>query len=222
MRLLDKIKLSEGEKVLHVVKHWFGLLLPHFVFCFLIIIFDFFLMYYLFLQGLWGVIAFAAILIIAIAYTGRLIFLWKRNIMVLTNKRIIDWEQLGFFEQTIQELSYADIENVEAGHKGLLGKMFKFGNLSFKIKNEEYPFVLYKVKFPVRAAEAARRLMSAPTVILSLSKETVPAGKPDSVDSLLEQAKKMSLSDKKNFYKEFKKILRADLEVAINKRVDES
>lgn len=218
MRLLDKIKLSDGEKILQVVKHWFGLLLPHFIFCFLIIVFDFFLMYYLFLQGLWGVIAFIAILVIAIVYTGRLIFLWKRNIMVLTNKRIIDWEQIGFFEQTIQELSYDDVESVEAGHKGLLGKMFNFGNLSFKIKNEEYPFVLYKVKFPVRAAETARKLMVQP---LSCSKQDYGVAN-DSFDSLVEKVKKMSLADKRIFYKEFKKILRADLEAAINEHPDES
>ncbi|MBI5254249.1 PH domain-containing protein [Candidatus Falkowbacteria bacterium] len=221
MRLLDKIKLSEGEKILHVVKHWFGLLLPHFIFCFLIIIFDFFLMYYLFLQGLWGVLAFIAILVVAVGYTGRLIFLWKRNIMVLTNKRIIDWEQLGFFEQTIQELSYVDIENVEAKHKGLFGKMFKFGNLSFKIKNEEYPFVLYKVKFPVRAAEAARKLLSSPTLSVGAALVEKMNQQDEGVGALLEQVKKMPLSDKKNFYKEFKKILRADLEAAINKRLDE-
>ena len=219
MRLLDKINLGEGEKILQVVKHWLGLLLPHFIFCFLIIVFDFFLMYYLFLQGVLGVIAFAAILAIAIVYAGRLVFLWKRNIMVLTNKRIIDWEQTGFFEQTIQELSYVDIENVEAGHKGLFGKIFKFGNLSFKIKNEEYPFVLYKVKFPVRAAEAARRLMS---VGFSNVTPTPIDKKDESFEVLLEKVKKMPLADKKFFYKEFKKILRADLEAAINEHPDES
>jgi hypothetical protein len=219
MTLIEKIKLGEGEKALHVIRHWIGLLVPHFVFCFLIALFDFFLMFYLFSQGFLGALAFIAILVIVIAYSGRLVFLWRRNILVITSKRLIDWAQMGFFEQMIQEIPFADIDGVEAGHKGLLGKIFKFGNLTFKMKGEKNPFVLYKVKFPVKAAEMVKRVLGSVSVEPIGLKATPPqidSAQKNDWNVLLAGAQKLSLDEKKEFYREFKKILKAELEEAVD------
>jgi hypothetical protein len=227
MTLLDKIKLGQNEKALHVVRHWGGLLVPHFVFVFLIAVFDFFLMAYLFSQGIIGVLAFLAILAVIGVYSWRLAFLWRRNIMVITNKRLIDWEQTGFFEQLIQEIPFSDIEGVEAGHKGLLGKIFKFGNLTLKMKEEKHPFVLYKVKFPVRAAEIVKRLLSgvapeeAPRVMVEVAKPEIEIrnvddfAAADGAESLLAAASVLPLEEKKKFYADFKKMLIRELKESL-------
>jgi len=149
MGVLKKFRLRDGERVVYIIRHWIGLLVPNFVVCFLIIVLDFFLMYYLFMRGFMGVVAFFGILIIVGAYLGRLIFLWRRNVLIITNQRLIDWEQTGFFNQMLQEITFDEIEKIEGKNNGFWGKLLKFGNLIIKIDNEKIPLELYNIKDPI-------------------------------------------------------------------------
>jgi len=79
------------------------------------------------------------------------IVLWTNyylDIIIITNKRIIDIEQFSFFSRDESEVRFEDIEDVKIEINGFWESLLKFGNIyiqtaaesgEFKIKNIENP-----------------------------------------------------------------------------------
>ncbi|HMB26269.1 MAG TPA: hypothetical protein VKP03_02535, partial [Patescibacteria group bacterium] len=118
-----------------------------------------FLMYYLFLQGWWGVALFVAVIIIVGFYIFRLAFLYKHNKFIVTNQRIVDIEQPGFFEKYLNAFSFDKIKRSEAVVKGLGSMIFRYGNLKLHLKEDVGPFELYKVAKPLRLQQFINELL---------------------------------------------------------------
>jgi hypothetical protein len=149
MKKLEDINLREEERIIKVVYHHAVIIIPHLIISFLSLILNFFLMYYLFLQGWWGVLLFLLIIFFVVFYVFRLIFLYKKNKFVVTNQRIIDFEQVGFFERFVNEFPYKKVRNAKAVMKGIGPTLFRYGNLKLELKNDLGPFELYKVGDPI-------------------------------------------------------------------------
>lgn len=147
---IKNFTLRDNEKILEIVHHHPVIIIPHLVVCFFILLLDFFLMYYLFLQGWWGVILFSAVIFFVVLYVFRMIFLYRANRFVITNQRVADFEQAGFFEKNTTEYPYAKIRNAEALVKGIGPTIFHYGNLKLAIDKSIAPFELYKVPKPIR------------------------------------------------------------------------
>ena len=150
MSQIKEFILKDNETVQEVIYHHAIIIVPHLILCFLTLIFDFFLMYYLFLQGWWGVILFFSIILVLAVYAGRMIFLYKHNKFIITDQRVIDFEQTSFFDKNINETSLNKIDSVEASVKGLLPTLFGYGSLILRVKEELTPWELYKIKKPRR------------------------------------------------------------------------
>ncbi len=144
----EKIVLTTNEKKLFIINHHGIVIFSHLLFTFLLAVVDFFLLYYLFMQGFWGVGVFFLVLFFSAFYFWRVIFLWKRNYVLITNKRIIDFEQVGFWEKYQNEFLLDDLVSVEVEKTGLLSKILRYGNLKFKFIDEDIPFEIYKVVNP--------------------------------------------------------------------------
>lgn len=149
MNFLKNIKLRSDEKVEHIIFHHSIIIVPHLIVCALILILDFFMMYFLFLQGWWGIALFAAVIGVVAFYIFRLMFLFKHNKLILTNQRVIDVEQATFFEEFISDYSYSEIKKAEAVVKGVGASLFHYGNLKLIIEKEAAPFELYKIPRPL-------------------------------------------------------------------------
>ena len=106
-------------------------------------------MYWLFLQGWWGVALFSAVILIIIFYVLRLIFLYRRNNFIITTERLIDYEQPSFFERFQNELPLHKIKAVEAKKKGIGGTIFNYGNIVISVTDDLAPLELYKVAKPL-------------------------------------------------------------------------
>lgn len=146
---MGKLVLKETETVVRELRHHPMIVIPHLIISFLILVLDFFLMYWLFLQGWWGVALFSAVILVIIFYILRLIFLYRRNIFVITTERLIDYEQPSFFERFQNELPLRKIKSVEVKKKGLGGAVFNYGNIIIYIKDDVAPLELYKIAKPV-------------------------------------------------------------------------
>jgi hypothetical protein len=153
MELLKNFKLNDHEEVRRVVHHHPIVIVPHLVVSFLILILDFFLMYFLFLQGWWGAALFFAVIFVVAFYTLRIFFLYKRNRFVITNQRIVDYEQAGFFEKFVNELDLDNIQDIETKVRGIFPTIFGYGSLRIKLKNDIAPIELYKLKKPKKLQE---------------------------------------------------------------------
>lgn len=159
MELLKDVELKENEKVVKVVRHHAIIVVPHIVISFLILVFDFFLMYYLFLQGWWGVTLFVLIIVMVAFYIFRLFFLYKKNKFIITDQRIIDFEQVTFFEKYINDFKYSKIKEIKVEAKGLFPAIFRYGNIKLILRQDVAPYELYKIPTPINLQSQINNLI---------------------------------------------------------------
>jgi len=141
--------LRENEQLLRVVRHAPSVIFPHVLICFLIMVLDFFLMYYLFLQGWWGVALFGGVIVVVIFYVLRVLFLYRANRFIITNQRLVDVEQVGVFEKFINEFPYAKIIEAKATVKGVGPTIFHYGDIRLTMRDDLGPYELYKIPNPL-------------------------------------------------------------------------
>jgi len=74
------------------------------------------------------------------------------DILIITNKRIIDIEQIGLFSRDEAEIRFEKIEDIRIEIVGFLPSLLKFGNIHIQSAAEKREFVLkdfqnpYKIK----------------------------------------------------------------------------
>jgi len=139
------IKLNENEEIIKMVRHHSSIVVPHLAICFLIVALDFFLMYYLFMQGWWGLILFFTVIVIVFLYIVRLVFLFKKNKLIITNQRLIDFEQASFLDKVITDFPYSKIKSIDATVKGVGPALWKYGNLKILLYDDVAPYEFFKI-----------------------------------------------------------------------------
>lgn len=121
--------LKEGEEVIKIVRsylwsHLFSVLISLFF-----IILPFFLLFPLFQKGFWGVLLFFVLLLLGLGFGTRFLFIWYFNVFLITNQRIIDFDQKGLFEKTVSESMYDKIQDVSFKKKGIFSTLMNYGNI---------------------------------------------------------------------------------------------
>ena len=151
------IRLDKSEEIVHIAKKHF---LVHFAFwllSFFFVVLPFFFMFWLFGQGMWGQIVFFSSIVIGLAILIRTVFLWNKNSAIITTHRVIDVEQRGFFDKTVTEIPYEELDYVTGKIKGLGGTIFRYGTVIIKNQSGSMSILLEKVKHPVRLQEKINR-----------------------------------------------------------------
>lgn len=207
----DKLQLEENEKIVRVVYHHPEIIIPNLVICALILLTDFFLMYFLFLQGVPGIIIFSVIILVVCFYLFRLVFLYKTNKFILTSKRLLDLEQTGFFELRINSIPYKKISSVEVIMKGLGSSLFKYGNLKIKFGKPRQVIELYKISHPVLVQSLLNEHLSNPERDLvseedeeeeqekkSAGEDKKEPAKLHKITKILEEVESLSIKEKEN------------------------
>lgn len=140
--------LNDGEKIKATLRHYGITIAPHVGISSLVLLVDFFMMFYLFEQGVLGMIVFFVLFTLVLVYVVRIIFLWQRNQVIITNQRIIDVEQSTLFKRLVSAVPYSKVLNVSASKKGVWQTIFRYGNIYIEISGKPIPFELYNVKQP--------------------------------------------------------------------------
>lgn len=115
---------------------------------FLLLTLPFFFIFPLFKLGYWGVGIFLALIMLGIIYTLRTIAVWYYNTFVITNKRIIDIDQRGFFERIVSEASYDKVQDVSWRRKGIWQTIFRYGNIRIQIVNSSMGLEIRNIRNP--------------------------------------------------------------------------
>ncbi|MFA6537473.1 MAG: PH domain-containing protein [Patescibacteria group bacterium] len=199
----NKISLLPDEKKLFELEHHAVVVFPHILFSIVILLLDFFMMYYLFLQGWWGVILFGSVFLVVLFYVWRMIFLWKKNRVIITDKRILDLEQIGFFEHYTSEFSLSEIKAVETENRGIGAKICGYGNLRFVFFDGQVPFEIYKVKNSVAwqqkiSEELRKQEGKKPTSAVDLLTEEISKLKPEEKAQIVRNLSEQNIPDKDN------------------------
>jgi hypothetical protein len=102
----------------------------------------------MFQNGPLGVTAFFIILVSGIIFTTRKFFAWKYTVFVITDMRIIDIEQKGFFHKSVAEVAYRDIDEVTFRIKGIAPTLFRYGVVEVKIAGNAADLETYPIHRP--------------------------------------------------------------------------
>ncbi len=146
-RLLKKIWLKNDELPIAIIRSsalkWFwSWLLGIFI-----LISANFLLYFLLLKLEWlGLVIFLSLVFLSIIILLRTYWSWYYTGWILTNLRLIDIYQKGFFGKETSEIIYSQIGEIYAKSSGFLGGMFGFGDLYLQVSGGKAKFKLGLVR----------------------------------------------------------------------------
>ncbi|MCF7906356.1 hypothetical protein K9L04_00295 [Patescibacteria group bacterium] len=142
--------LKEQEYIIFIIKkNYFWLLKYKFIitlfFLFLIaqLIFDFG-----FENDILNKIIFFIPLFFILFFSFRAYFISKYNSIVITNNRIFNIKQDGFFNRSVSFIFYDDILNISHTISGIFNSIFKCGNISIESKIPENNFIIENIRKP--------------------------------------------------------------------------
>lgn len=124
--------LKDDEQLIRVVRSFpLAFFWPIF-FGVILIILPFFLIVPLFKWEILGMIIFGLLLMAGLILLIRAIILIYFNCFIITNQRVIDWDQRGLFDRVISEADYNKIQDISFRIKGMLGTMLSFGTIQIQ------------------------------------------------------------------------------------------
>jgi hypothetical protein len=121
-------------------------------------------LYAVWLMGLW--------MFFAVSITN-----YYLDVLIVTNRRIIDIEQIGLFSRDTAELHLDTIEDMHVEIKGLIASFFNYGNLQIQTSSESPEFLMNNVCDPHRVQEIISKARMALAGIETAQPATPPVKK---------------------------------------------
>lgn len=146
--IIKKINLKAGEEVVSVVRHDVLTLWLRILAAFLLIVLPFFLIFPLFKMGYWGVVIFLFLIALGLAYGLRVFVVWYYNAFIITNQRIIDIDQRGFFERIVSEAPYEKIQDASYRVRGIFGTVFHYGDVRIQTAGATVELEIHNISCP--------------------------------------------------------------------------
>lgn len=91
--------------------------------------------------------------------------------IIVTSHKIIDIDQVGFFNRQISETSLVQIQDAMGHLQGFLGTMLKFGKIEIQTAGNELNFSLDKVAHPIETAAVIEDIQARYLQNMSLAAE---------------------------------------------------
>ena len=88
------------------------------------------------------------LLVLLVALLASVLWIWKRNKIVITNEHIVDIDQLGLFNRRVSTLRLQEIQDISARVTGPIQTMFKYGSIIIQTAGERENFVLDYMALP--------------------------------------------------------------------------
>lgn len=110
---------------------------------------------FIFLCSLWYMFAWLMIFYALAMYS--------LNVVIVTNFRLIDSNQKGFFNRRISEVHLSRIQDITVHTEGFIQTVFKFGSIELQTASEEREFIFPQIPNPEHVKD----------VIMNLAEECV-------------------------------------------------
>jgi hypothetical protein len=144
-------------------------------------------MFWLFNHSWWGQTIFGVGVFIGLSILFRTLFLWRKNALYITDQRVVDIDQGGFFEKIVSDVPLDEIEDIFGKIKGIFGTIFRYGDLS--IQTGKVNIIIEKIKYPVDAQQS----------ILDLKKKYINKSRvqfaDDSVSAIVNKINELNAED---------------------------
>lgn len=146
MSLEKKLKLKNNEKIVNIIRRFGLTFFWQFVLVAILLVVPFFFMFWLFAHSWWGMSLFVLFLAIGLIVLARILFLWRKNVLLLTTHRLVDVDQIGFFEAVVSDIPYDQIEDVHGRVRGVWQTLFNYGNVVIQTGNGKVQVIVDRVK----------------------------------------------------------------------------
>lgn len=153
MNIEKIITLKEQERIVRIIKRYGLTLFWNWFFVFVLLAVPFFFMFWLFRHDWWGITLFVLPIVLSFLLLFKTIFVWQRNILIITTHRIVDIDQKGFFHKEISKIAYDQVEDIFGSIKGFWGTIFRYGNVIIQTGNGKVEVIVDRVKQPVHVQE---------------------------------------------------------------------
>ncbi|MEK7116648.1 MAG: PH domain-containing protein [Patescibacteria group bacterium] len=108
---------------------------------------------FLFVSSVWYLFIWSGIFYALTMYT--------LDVWIVTDRRIIDSTQHGFFNRTISELHITRIQDISVQTEGVVQTFLKFGNLQIQTAGTEEKFKFSQIPNPTKVKDEIMKLSSA-------------------------------------------------------------
>ncbi len=147
------LELKPREEVLEVIR---ASLAPSFGKFFLLVLWlalPFFFLFPLWRAGTSGIGAFVVWVCSGIILLWRAYVCWERTALVITDGRVVDHDQQGFFYRVVTEARFHQIDEVSFRIKGLWATIFRYGTLNLQLTGSSADIEVEHVRHPSRIAD---------------------------------------------------------------------
>lgn len=151
------VHLGENESIKAIIRRSWLCQILNLVIAGFLLLAPFFFIYPLFKEGKIGIVIFGVAIIIGLIVLWRAIIEYNFTAWIVTERRIIDCEQKGFFRREISEISYDQISDITSARRGLKS-IFGLSSLTIELKNDK------KIKFQINNIRHAERQKGQITV----------------------------------------------------------
>lgn len=107
---------------------------------------------FIFLTGVWFLLLWQVIFYSLTMYT--------LDVWIVTNHRIIDNTQNGFFNRTTSELHLSRIQDISVNMRGVIPTFFHFGDLQIQTAGAEEKFLFMQVPNPEKVKDEIMKIAS--------------------------------------------------------------
>jgi hypothetical protein len=163
--MLEKIDLQVGEEIVAITrKHWFVFVVEAFALIIAAILPFLILPFLPAVFGIADVVDSADSLLIVVFFTaGWLLLLWViffvvwtdyyLDSLIITNKRIIDIDQLGLFNRDIASVPLENIQDVKIAILGFFPTFFGYGNVQVQSAGARREVIIRGVNNPEKVKQ---------------------------------------------------------------------
>ncbi|MFA6534531.1 MAG: PH domain-containing protein [Patescibacteria group bacterium] len=170
-RLIKNLNLAAEERILFLLRRYSLTYFWQAAAALVLLLLPWFLLYLLFSIATWGPILFILLLLIGVLAAARLYIAYYFNCLVVTDRRLIDFDQRGIWDRTISEVPLEHVHDLSYRRKGVVESIFNYGLIQYAIPPGRAKIVVKGIKDPqficqqiIGWVEAARSAKSLATV----------------------------------------------------------
>ncbi len=141
-------RLQTDEEIIAFVRPFGIVYFWWFLLALLLILGAFYYLFLLLSSGILGVIVFISVFLLGVFVLIKTLVIWRFTAVVITNKRIIDFDQEGIFSRTISEAPFSNIQDISLEQKGFWSVVLKFGTIKVQTAGTQNVLELQYVRYP--------------------------------------------------------------------------
>lgn len=188
------MQLKDAEEIRSILRQHIAVLFAPLLTALFFLVLPFFLLFFLFSFGLWGVAIFVILLMLGIVLAIRTIVIWGSNALVITNKRLVHVARPAFFSRHVSETPLTTDIHVSWKRHGLFQTIFRAGTVFVQGTKNGPELVFKDVSDPKNVSEFIQELREKhkqpdPDLQIPDSEEVIPR-----IISLLEELDEKDLS----------------------------